>query len=74
MARPKLKSSVDPSHVALDAAFNTWAESLGMEIDILESHMVYSQALQKYVFSVVYAPTTKEGCKCKVQPGEQEKS
>ena len=50
----KLKTFVDPSNVALENAFNEWAATLGNKIEVIETSLTYSAALQKFIVAVVY--------------------
>ena len=52
--RHRLKTFVNPSHKALEDEFNNWNESQVVTLTIINTSMVYSSSLQKFVFSVVY--------------------
>ncbi len=54
MTPPKLKTFVDPSNVDLEKRFDAWSADQQELINIIETHLMYSAALQKFVMSVIY--------------------
>jgi hypothetical protein len=56
MSGLRLKTFVEPSHVSLELQFENWAKSLPDRVIVVETHLVYSAALQKFVMSVIYDP------------------
>ena len=61
MSFPKMKAFINPSQVALADDFNKWSESEwenlpeGHDLIILNSDMLFSPALQKFVLAVMYS-------------------
>lgn len=69
MKQPKLKTFVAPHQVELEGQFNRWSEEYEDGLEIMNSTLVYSSALQKYVFSVLYIAEQRSQTTT-VPPGE----
>ncbi len=50
----RLKTFTNPNHRALEDEFNLWSTSFSGPINVMDTSMTYSAALQKFVMSVVY--------------------
>jgi len=66
MSAPKMKTFKDANHEAIEAAFNAWAHEEwetfpeGSTMDVHTTEMLFSPALQKFVFTVVYSTQPPE--------------
>ena len=54
MEQPRLKTFVNPSHTGLEEEFNAWSSEEQKPITVVSADTIYSQALQKYILTVVY--------------------
>lgn len=54
MQQPRLKTFITNSHVELEEKFNIWSKEQEVLFEVVETSLVYSPALQKYILSVVY--------------------
>lgn len=61
MSHPKMKTFINPSQVAIAEEFNKWSEAEykdlpeGHTLVILNTEILFSPALQKFVVAVIYA-------------------
>lgn len=61
MEQPRLKTFVTSSHIELETLFNKWSQGEEALFEVVVTSLVYSAALQKYVFSVVYQDRASGG-------------
>ena len=66
MSAPKMKTFKDANHEAIEAQFNAWAHEEwasfppGSTLNISTTEMLFSPALQKFLFTVVYSVQSPE--------------